>query len=218
MIVKSDLTDILLKATLKANRTYEKISGSWLSDYGVEGFMAANLAVEVAAAMQNWYATGHVTLEEPVYNFGEFQKGLVRKPGPKRAVMREGGRVDLALWKKGHGGDFLIGAIEAKRNWTNGEVLKDISRLRELKDRYGKICKGELQYTAFVSFLSTSNDPDGKCMDNFYEKIETWVEENIDPLGKMRVSFAKRRHFLECEDFEGNELVYCGSVAVIEVI
>ena len=213
MIVKRDLTEVLLSAILKANRKYEKISSSWLCDYGVESFMVATLAEEVAEAFQDWYATGYVTLEEPVYNFKNSHKCLIRKRGPSKAAMREGGRVDLALWKGGHGGDYLIGAIEAKRGWSSGEASKDVARLRALKDRYGKDCNGELGYTAFVTFLYSGIDPSGTKMEHLHKKIERWVADNKSKFGVMRFKFAARRHFLETD-----EGVYCGSAVVIEVV
>ena len=50
-----------------------------------------------------------------------------------------------------------------------------------------------------------------------YEKIEGWVNghkgEGKDKFGKLKLKFADRRHFLE-----GDEMAYCASAAVIEVV
>lgn len=213
MIVKNKLTEVLLKATLKANRRYEKISrGAWLCDYGIEGFMASFLAMEVADAMPQWYETGHVTLEEPIYSFADFT-GAIPKSGRKKKVLREGGRVDLALWIEGKGQDQLIGAIEAKRGWSVGEAKKDISRLRELKNYFGKEREGQIQYASFVTFLFSGVDPEGDKMEALQSNIEEWVRNHKKSFGRMRVSFSSRCH----TDTDGNE-VYRGSAAVIEVL
>lgn len=103
--------------------------------------MASFLAMEVADVLQNWYTTGHVTLEEPVYSFSDYAKAIPKR-GPKKTTLREGGRVDLALWKEGKDGDHLIGAIEAKRGWNPDEATKDISRLRDLQNYFGKVNEG----------------------------------------------------------------------------
>lgn len=175
MISKRPLTDVLLRATLRANRKYQKISdGAWLGDYGVESFMASFLAIEMSEALQGHYATGYVTLEEPVYSFHGYAKAIPKR-GPRKNTLREGGRVDLALWKKGKDGYHLIGAIEAKRGWNANEALKDISRLRELQNHFGKAREGQLQYTAFVTFLYSGIDPLGTEMKKLYNEVACWV-------------------------------------------
>lgn len=213
MIIKSNLTNALLSGTLKANRKYEKMSrGAWLCDYGVEGFMASFLAMEVAEVLQDWYTTGHVTLEEPIYSFSDYANA-VPKRGPKKASLREGGRVDLALWKEGKGGDHLIGAVEAKRGWNSDEATKDIARLRELQNYFGKVREGQMQYTAFVTFLYAGNDPDGNRMEKLHNQVDEWVADNKAEFGFLRLSFAPKCHLMSYSD----EL-YRGSAAVIEVV
>lgn len=213
MIRKGLITDTLLSATLKANRKYEKISdGGWLCDYGIEGFMVATLAEELFPVLRNCYSTGLVTLEEPVYSFDECCNAK-RKPGPKKHSLREGGRVDLALWKKGKKDYHLIGAIEAKRGWSTGEAHKDIKRLYELKSLFGQGRNGQVQYAAFVTFLYAGVDPDGDNLEKLKSRIESWVAEHKAQYGNLRASFAPRSHLLDLDDE-----VHRGSAAVIEVL
>ena len=213
MIKKSEITETLLRATMKANRQYENMSGgSWLCDYGVESFMVSSLATETVKTFRTHYATGKVTIEEPVYNCKEFCCAK-RKPGPRKAAMREWGRVDLALWKDGKDGEHLIGTIEAKRDWSTDQAAKDISRLRELVEEYGKLRNGKLQYAAFVTFLSTTDDSEGSKMEKLKARISKWVAENQSKYGKMRLSFAPRGQWLEIDDE-----IYYSSASVIEVL
>lgn len=212
MIKKSEMTDALLRATLTANRSYAKISGdSWLSDAGVESYMVARLADKVIVTLRESYASGKVTIEEPVYSY-KHCCCVVRKRGPRKAAMREWGKVDLAFWKDGKGSEHLIGAVEAKRYWNVEQAQKDIKRLRELKNEYGKSCEGQLQYAAFVAFLSTYGDPDGNKMERLTSRIKTWVQDHQSTYGKMQLKFAPRGQRLEIEDE-----VFRGSAAVIEV-
>jgi hypothetical protein len=174
--------------------------------------MASFLAIEISAALQSQYATGCVTLEEPVYSFHDYANAMPKR-GPKKNTLREGGRVDLALWKEGKNGNHLIGAIEAKRGWNADEAMKDISRLRELQNYFGKAREGQLQYTAFVTFLYSDIDPSGDRMDELHCKLKSWVGDHKSDFGLLRLSTAPKCHLMDYED----ELYRC-SAAVIEVV
>ena len=142
--------DAVIKAVLRgmttANSKFEKWSkGSWVSDYGVEGFMVAH----VAAALREEQDERESLLLEA--SFKEIRKySDARRPrGRPQEVLNDRNRADITLFDQR---DRTVHVIEVKRSWDYDKkgCFRDIERLLALL----KVCAGQGSSSMKYGFLA----------------------------------------------------------------
>ena len=129
-----------------ANSKFEKWSkGSWVSDYGVEGFMVAH----VAAALREEQDQRESLLLEA--SFKEIRKysGTRRPRGRPQEVLNDRNRADITLFDQR---DRTVHVIEVKRSWDYDKkgCFRDIERLLALL----KVCAGQGSGSMKYGFLA----------------------------------------------------------------
>ena len=109
---KEVLVSAVLRGIAAANAKYERWSGgSWLTDYGVEGFMAA----QIAEAIRNEQLKDESLLLEAPFEQIRLWSGASRPRGRPREVLRGNRRADIAVF------DWCgrtVYVVEAKRSWV----------------------------------------------------------------------------------------------------
>ena len=143
-ITKDSVVRAALQGMASANAKFEDWSrGSWVSDYGVEGFMVAHIA---AALRRQQDERESLLLEAPFEEIRECS-GAARHPGRPRAVMQGKRRADIALFdRRGR----TVHVLEVKRKWERAGVFRDIERLLALLNACAKQKNGSLKHGFLV--------------------------------------------------------------------
>jgi len=129
-MTRNELITAIHKGALTANRTYSKwAGGAWINEYGVEGYMVA----EICRAIQRVRKNGYLTMEEA---FTCLIESTGKRPrGRKPAIMQGTKRVDIALW---NAEEYVTHVIEVKRLW-NEQCRHDLNRIEKLQRKLGTI-------------------------------------------------------------------------------
>lgn len=173
-ITKGVVVDAVLRGIDSANVRFEEWSkGSWVSDYGVEGFMVAQIA---AALRREQDERESLLIEAPFDEIREYS-GAARPPGRPREVLQGSRRADIALFdRRGR----TVYVIEAKRKWERGRCFEDIERLLALlnacaRERNGSLKNGFLALP-IVEWASTLKEVKLKVdakVDSIHQDIGT---------------------------------------------
>ena len=125
-ITKAGVVEAVLSGIARGNTKYEKMTGgSWITDSGAEGFMAAN----VAEALTKVLGSGESLLIEAPFDQIQEWSGAARPRGRPREVLRGNRRADIALFNR-QGRSKCV--IEVKRSWNRSTCRHDIRRLLAL--------------------------------------------------------------------------------------
>ncbi|WP_415519884.1 MAG: hypothetical protein ACEB74_05960 [Desulfovibrio aminophilus] len=130
-MTRKELIFAIHKGALKANRNYSKWSGGeWICDYGIEGYMVAEICKSIQCTRRN----GYLTMEEPFDNLIE---NSGKKPTGRRPEIINGSkRIDIAIWNSKN---IITHIVEVKREWNNEVGCHDLKRLCELQQKCNKI-------------------------------------------------------------------------------
>ena len=125
-ITKKAVIKGVLAGVATANTKFEEWSnGSWVDEYGVEGFMVAH----IAAALRKEQGAGESLLLEATFDEIRECSGATRQPGRPKNVLQGSKRADIALFdRRGR----TVHVVEVKRSWGRRSGFKDIERLRDL--------------------------------------------------------------------------------------
>ena len=139
-IAKDAVIKAVLRGMTTANSRLEKWSkGSWVCDYGVEGFMVAH----VAAALRKEQDECESLLFEATFEEIRKYSGADRRPGRPRDVLQDSSRADITLLNQR---DRTVHVIEVKRKWEKPKCFRDIKRLLALLEACGGQGSGSLKY------------------------------------------------------------------------
>lgn len=139
-ITKDAVVDAVLRGIATANVRLEDWSrGAWVTDYGVEGFMVAQIAAALRKAQDERES---LVIEAPFDDLREYS-GAARPPGRPRKVLQGSRRADIALFdRRGR----TVHVIEVKRKWEKGRCFEDIERLLALLNACARQKDGSLKY------------------------------------------------------------------------
>ena len=186
---KEALVSAVLRGIAAANAKYAKWSGgSWLTDYGVEGFMAA----QIAEAIRNEQQEDESLLLEAPFEQIRHWSGASRPRGRPREVLRGNRRADIAVFdRRGR----TVHVIEAKRSWERTGCFRDIERLRALLDACARQRAGSLK-CGVLALLIVEWGPTWRearvKIEKKAERIETDVRESFG-IGSRQAQFCLGR-------------------------
>ena len=141
-ITKEAVIKAVHRGITTANTKYEEWSkGSWVSDYGVEGFMVA----DIAAALRKKQGEGESLLLEATFKEIREYSGAQRRPGRPKKVLKDRNRADITLLDR-H--DRTVHVIEVKRSWDYNKerCFDDIKRLLALLEDCARQRSGSLKF------------------------------------------------------------------------
>ena len=140
-ITKEAVIKAVHRGITTANSRFEEWSkGSWVSDYGVEGFMVAH----IAAALRKEQDEGESLLLEAAFKEIREYSGTDRRPGRPQKILKDRNRADITLLNQG---DRTVHVIEVKRSWDNKKrCFRDIERLLALLEACARQKSGSLKY------------------------------------------------------------------------
>ncbi len=155
-----------------ANKDYENWSGgAWLSDYGAEGLLVAEISRELIKVARNSNKDSYLTVEESFTTIFDCS-GAKAKIGRPPSVLNGNFRADIVLWKSVN---EVWGVFEIKRKWDWEKCPKDIERVDKLIKTYGQDQNGSIQLSCFAVFMSKGQDPDGKKLKEQYKEIKDYL-------------------------------------------
>ena len=139
-IGKKAVINGVLAGMATANSKFEKWSnGSWVCDYGVEGFMVAH----VADALRKEQGPQESLLFEATFEEVREFSGAARPPGRPKNILQGRKRVDIALFdRRGR----TVHVIEVKRSWGRRSCFRDIERLLALLNACAKQRNGSMKH------------------------------------------------------------------------
>ncbi len=204
---KRSLVSSILDSLEEANRQYEEWSGgAWLSDYGAEGLLVAEIAKNLFKTARKDNKNSFITVEEDFCNICECCNAAP-KIGPPFQILNRRNRADIVLWKSSN---KVYGVVEVKRKWSRKECFHDIERINKLINTYGKEYGGSLDFACLAVFMSRGQDPIGKKLADKYEKIKEELKQN--GYQKIRVKtitpyFTKNKRYPENEGYSQGGMV-----------
>lgn len=141
--------------------------GSWVSDYGIEGFMVAH----IAAALRKKQDEGESLLLEATFKEIREYSGADRRPGRPKKVLKDRNRADITLLNQGY---QTVRVIEVKRSWDNKKsCFRDIKRLLALLEVCARQKSGSLKY----GFLALPIVESAKKRSEVRDKIDAKVKK-----------------------------------------
>ena len=190
-IARDAVVHAVLRGIASANSKFEKwTKGSWVSDYGVEGFMVAH----IAAALRREQDEGEsLLLEAPFEEIREWSRAA-RRPGRPRQVLQGNRRADIALFDRR---DRTVHVIEVKRGWNRQSCFRDVKRLMALLNVCARQRNGSLKHgflaLPIIEWAETWREVETKVKDKA-DSIEEEVQRKFgieEPavetcLGRMR--------------------------------
>ena len=139
-IGKRAVVDAVLRGISAGNAKYEKITwGSWITDSGAEGFMAAHVAEALSGALGE---NGSLLVEAPFADIREWS-GAARRRGRPLEVLRGRRRADIALFDRQGRSTH---AVELKRAWNRRDCYADLEKLGGLLHACAAEVDGSLKY------------------------------------------------------------------------
>ena len=162
-INKQTVINAVLKGIVLANLRLEKWShGAWVCDYGVEGFIGA----QVAAVLRNEQDDKEsLLLEVPFKEIREFSNAY-RNPGRPKNVLKDRNRADIVLFNHSN---RPVHVIELKRCWNTSSCFGDIERVLALLETCSNQKNGSLRY-GYVAFLIVTR---ARTRDDAIDKVST---------------------------------------------
>ena len=144
-IAKDAVIKAVLRGMVTANSRFEEWSkGSWVSDYGVEGFMVAH----VAAALRKEQDERESLLLEATFKEIREYSNTPRRRVRLSEVSKDSYRADITLFDLR---DRTVHVIEVKRSWDNkSRCFQDIKRLLALLED----CSGQVSGSMKHGFLA----------------------------------------------------------------
>ena len=145
-IRKQEVIGAVLKGIARGNKKYENMTGGyWLTDSGAEGFMVANVADCLHAALGD----KEKLLLETQYGWIQEWSGASRPRGRRSKVLEGNPRADIAVFNAQEKSAYVI---ELKRYWDRTRCFDDIKRLRAtLRECAGQV-NGSLKH-GILGFL-----------------------------------------------------------------
>ena len=166
-ITKEAVIKAVHRGTTTANSRFEEWSkGSWVSDYGIEGFMVAH----IAAALRKKQDKGESLLLEATFKEIREYSGADRRPGRPRKVFKDGNRADITLLNQD---GRTVRIIEVKRSWDKTTCFRDIRRLLALLEACARQRSGSLKY----GFLALPIVETAKTRSEVRDKIDAKVKK-----------------------------------------
>ena len=177
-IKKEAVINAVHRGITTANSKFEKWSkGSWVSDYGIEGFMVAH----VAEALREEQDEGESLLLEATFKEIRKYSDARRPAGRPLKVLKDSSRADITLFDQ-H--DRTVHVIEVKRSWEKTTCFHDIKRLLALLEACARQRSGYLKYgflaLPIVESAKTRSEVQGKILD----KANSIEEEVRTEFGK----------------------------------
>ena len=184
-IAKDAVIKAVLSGMTTANSKFERWSkGSWVGDYGVEGFMVAHIA---AALRKEQDECERLLLEATFKEIIQKALNTPHPPGSPRKALKDRDRADITLFDQD---DRTVHVIEVKRKWEKPKCLRDIKRLLALLDACAKQRSGSLKYgflaLPIVESATTRPEVRGKIRAKA-RRIEK--EVRTEALGNFRAEF-----------------------------
>ena len=171
-IGKRAAVDAVLRGISAGNAKYEEItSGSWLTDSGAEGFMAAHVAHALSNEMKK---DGSLLVEAPFAGIREWS-GAGRRRGRPREVLRGRRRVDIVLFDR-QGRPTHV--VELKRHWNPSRCYTDIQRLRDLLHACAGEMDGSLKY-GLLGLLIVEGGFTSEAAEKKVQNKAQWIEDEI---------------------------------------
>ena len=138
-ITKGQIVEAIQEGTVIANRRYEDWSnGLWVTDSGVEGLLAANIAEAIHARQRRQES---LMMELAFKDIADLS-GAEPVPGPRPAAVQDTNRADIVLLNRNK---RPICAIEVKRSWNGDACLTDLDRIYGLTQRFSYRRGGSLR-------------------------------------------------------------------------
>lgn len=166
-ITKEAVIKAVHRGITTANTRYEEWSkGSWVSDYGVEGFMVAH----IAAALRKEQDEGESILLEATFKEIREYSGAQRRPGRPKKAIKDRHRADITLLDRRY---RTVRVIEVKRSWDKTTCFDDIKRLLALLEDCAQQKSGSLKY----GFLALPIVETAKTRSELPDKIDAKVKK-----------------------------------------
>ena len=182
-ITKEAVINAVHRGITTANSKFEKWSkGSWVSDYGVEGFMVA----DIAAALRKEQDKDESILLEATFKEIREYSGAQRRPGRPKKVLKDRNRADITLLNQD---GRTVRVIEVKRSWEKTTCFNDIKRLLTLLEDCERQRGGSLKY----GFLALPIVKSAKTRSEVQSKIRAKaksIEEEVQT--EVRKKFEKK--------------------------
>lgn len=138
-VARADVVEGILGGIALANRRFENWSkGAWIPDYGIEGFMVAQIAESLRKKQSE---SESLLIEVPFSEIEEFSNAS-RRPGRRQNVLQGRRRADIALFDRQYRSVYVI---EAKRMWTRRTCFRDIERILALLNTCARQRNGTLR-------------------------------------------------------------------------
>ena len=173
-ITKEAVIKAVHRGITTANTRYEEWSkGSWVSDYGVEGFMVAH----IAAALRKEQDKGESLLLEAAFKEIREFSNTPRRRGRQSEASKDSNRADITLFDQ-H--DRTVHVIEVKRSWDYNKkrCFHDIKRLLTLLEDCARQKGGSLKFgflaLPIVESAKTRSEVRDKILDKAYS-----IEEDV---------------------------------------
>ena len=208
-IARDAVVHAVLRGIASANSKFEEwTKGSWVSDYGVEGFMVAHIA---AALRREQDERESLLLEAPFDEIREWSLAA-RRPGRPRQVLQGNRRADIALFDRR---DRTVHVIEVKRRWDRKCCFRDVERLLALLNVCARQSNGSLKHgflaLPIIEWAETWRDARARIQDKA-DSIEEEVQREFgieEPTVKTSLGRMRRYPAAYGEDGEWAAAGYC---------
>ena len=188
-IAKDAVIKAMLRGMTSANSSFEKWSnGSWVCDYGVEGFMVAHIA---AALRKEQNKDESLLLEATFKEIREYSDNP-RPPGRPRKVLKDRNRADITLFDQDY---RTVHVIEVKRKWEKQRCFRDIERLLALLEVCARQRSGSMKH----GFLALPIVQTAKTRSEAGYKIQKkYCDIKKEVQMKVRTKFQKKFRVESC--------------------
>ena len=209
-ITKEAVINTVHRGITTANSKFEEWSkGSWVSDYGVEGFMVAH----IAAALRKEQDEGESILLEATFKEIREYSGAQRRPGRPKKVIKDRNRADITLLNQD---GRTVRVIEVKRSWEKTTCFNDIERLLTLLEDCERQRGGSLKYgflaLPIVKSAKTRSEVQReiKAKSKSIEKeVRTKFQEEFETTFRMERRLGRMRWYPE-DYYENKEYALAG--------
>ena len=173
-ITKEAVIKAVHRGITTANTRYEEWSkGSWVSDYGVEGFMVAH----IAAALRKEQDEGESLLLEAAFKEIREFSNTPRRRGRQSEASKDSNRADITLFDRR---DRTVHVIEVKRSWDYNKkrCFHDIKRLLALLEACGRQRSGSLKFGFLALPIVESAETRSEVRDKIRAKAQS-IEKDV---------------------------------------
>ena len=156
MLRIDEITDIVLKSTLKASSDYVDFSGDQtIHDFGVEFLISAQIARGIIRKARGFKKReeAYVTLESPFRYIRKDARVSPRRGRPRKSFEGKS-RVDLIYYdRRGR----AVGVFEVKRHLSYANLEKDVCRIRDILSEVGRKKMGSVKFGCLASIREINN-------------------------------------------------------------